>query len=149
MREFKFRAWDKQEEKMLIGNNQYGVDEPDATYKKSSAGAFTRLWEALARFKEDDRFELMQWTGLKDKNGKDIYEGDIVKFKCLNPKISTRIGQVKWGSFDTDDCSGVECFIYGTKKDLEIGCSESLSQDIHFIEVVGNIYENPEMMKKC
>ena len=59
MRDFKFRAWDKWSNKMIQPNN----------------GDFIG-WHAMSNWR--DCLHIMQYTGLKDKNGKEIYEGDIV-----------------------------------------------------------------------
>ena len=73
---------------------------------------------------------LMQYTGLKDKNGKEIYEGDIVKLS--NGKVS-QISYVYDGwwfdGYDND-------IIWEDRKN-----------DFRHIEVIGNIYENPELLK--
>ena len=112
MRELRFRAWDKKQKKML-----YGV----------SIGTI-RVWDENApllsnefSYSEDCIFE--QYTGLKDKNGKEIYEGDIVKLWDREPELvvwDNLIGAydpLSWEIFDTDEC-----------------------------EVIGNIHENPELI---
>ena len=128
MREIKFRAWDIVECRMLTGNNQYGSEEPGVK-RMNSCGAFTRLWEAIARFKDSARFELMQYTGLKDKNKKEIYEGDI----CKNDE--GEIGYIEFheGSF---------ILVLSNTWDPMCPCNHlSLVE-----EVIGNKFENPELL---
>ena len=118
MREIKFRVWHKRLEEMLKPNqwNSYG---PKINY-----GVI-----------ESDDHEIMQYTGLKDKNGKEIYEGDVV----IQPKWFSvgqylpATGEVKYlGVRFTVDCIGQW---KGAHAELN-GNSE----------VIGNIYENPELL---
>lgn len=114
MREIKFRAWDK-ENKQLYTNAQCAP----------------RIFLG-----DSDKFEIMQYTGLKDKNDKEIYEGDIVSFALPDNQWSD--GQeVKFnrGSFVTP-CGGV--FSLGFLKGFE---------SLKLLKVIGNIYENPELVK--
>ena len=77
-----------------------------------------------------DEIELMQSTGLKDKNGQEIFEGDIV-------------------SIDTDEFDLLfvkyEAGIYWLMDDEE--CVEHLSDYYKYVSIVGNIYENPELLE--
>ena len=87
------------------------------------------------------QFELMQYTGLKDKNGKEIYEGDIVSLKYLYDKRTTDKGQVVWredkASFGLKSLKGLTNEVYELYK---------VTAE-HNLEIIGNIYENPELLK--
>ena len=77
---------------------------------------------------------VMQYTGLKDKNGKEIYEGDIVYIDCSREYQRDVKGIVKFsfGSFNSVDAENIH-YDFGMISDE--------------IFVVGNIYENPELIK--
>ena len=118
MREIKFRVWDKDKKKFIVDDNWLDDD-----------GYLTKF-----------SFQtLQQFTGLKDKNGKEIYEGDIVKAETLYNKCKIKhIGEIKFES---------ATFIFG--------CDDVTDSYMTFIElfgdwdteVIGNIYENPELLK--
>lgn len=85
---------------------------------------------------------LMQYTGLKDKNGKEIYEGDIVKYKRINGKEI--IAEIEWRGEDG-------CYYYFNHKE-PVDSDVSNKESTFFIattitEIIGNIYENPELIK--
>ena len=116
----KFRVWDKNNKKML------GWKELDLT-KELGEDEIT-IFEPTGQFAQPMYFyEAMQSTGLKDKNGTEIYEGDIIR-----------------GPYDTG-IIGYEMVTTEVKYDLLKGFQ--LGQfDLNVTEVIGNIYENPE---KC
>jgi len=116
MREIKFRAWDKWEKKMLFSNTELFDDMIGFRF-----GHFSIDVDVL------DDVALMQFTGLKDKNGVEIYEGDIVK------QFGGHIFKVV---FDKGS------FLYSK----ENGCSW-LVESVSSVEVIGNIYENPKLIE--
>ncbi len=133
MREIKFRNWDKENKRMVyLGFNFYQRGPMKDELEFDSEKDYNRDWE---NDKEGilSEPELMQYTGLKDKNGKEIYEGDIVKFE-------TTLGIVEWTN---GDCA--EFFIRGKRwvfyeMSGKLFCWDEL-------EVIGNIYENEELLK--
>lgn len=121
MREIKFRAWDKHKNKM------------DNGFIMNSNGEIleTMYGEIIATL---PNYKLMQYTGLKDKNGKEIYEGDIIEWSLFPDGAKVRIRDVvefKRG-----------CFIAKNRMEL-LGIKPPHRE----IEVMGNIYENPELLE--
>lgn len=130
-KQIKFRAWDNKSQQMLFQNQQYGL-EPQY---KIQDDCWTRFWEALYRCQE--QFILMQFTGLLDKNGKEIYEGDIV---LLNHWKSSDLFNYKL-PFIVEYYEGEINFKqkeYNNFKGSLVGKID--------IKIIGNIYENPELL---
>ena len=126
MREIKFRAWNTETNKMVINLKEMGVFALQSTYS---------IDEFLV-IPTNEKYPLMQYTGLKDKSNKEIYDGDLLKV------------ELDWG--------------YGLAKIIvEIyfkdGCFRAKALNSHEdtllielppCEVVGNVYENPELLKE-
>jgi len=85
---------------------------------------------------------LMQYTGLKDKNGKEIYEGDLVKWSDGEYKhpSNPRIAEVR---FDPE----LSFFAFNVDSGHKFGYSNFMYSDTEkHLEIIGNIYENPELL---
>ncbi len=93
-----------------------------------------------------------EFTGLKDKNGKEIYEGDICFAPIPRQKYVVKFGEYASEYNDTDDrlpdAYGfyIECFDnkYHKPKDMQEGFCDANK----YLEVIGNIYENHELLEK-
>lgn len=156
-RELKFRAWDKKE-KIMHSHVQDWYDnvtqEKDEPYQ--SEQSFGDILD------NPERYIVMQFTGLKDKNGKEIYEGDILGYSQEeNKNIQTEFGRasVHFGEYDDENweygrsaigwyCVGFEAYRrIGGKIDRYWFDSKSLLEIPHW-EVIGGIYQNPELLKE-
>ncbi|ASQ48368.1 hypothetical protein BCB68_05155 [Leptotrichia sp. oral taxon 498] len=132
-KEIKFRAWLKEDKKM---ENVKTMDFTDKTIRCLKKNEFINAY-LLRRVSFDD-VELMQYTGLKDKNSKEIYEGDIVLVKPGG--ISTwykTVVKFKEGAFIASLIDG-ENYIYIFNRGF----------DSNDFEILGNIYENLELLEE-
>ena len=124
----KFRAWLKKEQKMDNEIDHISWLE-DELYCIGDGITYMVLAEDLV---------LMQSTGLKDKNGKEIFEGDILAVEADDGVI---ILKVSW-----DDEHAL--FVIKTKKfNEEAALAELVDDNSYPFEVIGNIYENPELLE--
>ena len=121
MKDIKFRVWDNERNAMF---NSKSVDIDFFEGKIEITSDTIRYDEVYTDEIKD--FELMQYVGCKDKNNKEIYEGDIVKTK-------EHIGQIIYskGMFFIDVKGDFYLPIYNVSE---------------FMEVIGNIYENPDLL---
>lgn len=133
MREIKFRAWDKRKNGgMFTGITLY-------SHVLSETGVWMGTDDGAWDYPNEKYVVWMQYTGLKDRNGKEIYEGDIVGFKKdkRNKKWS-EIVEVK-----IDD--GLLTPFYEEEFSNYDGTWNYLVEYNHY-EVIGNKYENPELL---
>ena len=126
MREIKFRAWDRMNQEMIYdfyihSTGRWNIFDSDD-------GGKAGLWEHDVSQYHD--LEIMQYTGLLDKTGREIYEGDILEYEDEESKKGCSI--VKW----------------------EMGCWYCWPQRLatlmlnKYWSITGNIYENPELLEK-
>jgi YopX protein len=106
MREIKFRAWDKINKYMFI------------IFDSTAKDWYLPDWS--------DRYEVMQYTGLHDKNGKEIWEGDILAHEDFANRKQKVVGVMEWN----ETTAGFARFY-----------------PLHKFEVIGNIYKNPKLLE--
>jgi len=120
MREIKFRAWDKKNKKMeYVWGIDFAGNPPianEATVGELLLGVDTQCF-------------LMQFTGLKDKNDKEIYEGDIIEFDYQRKR---RKAEIKY--------SGTGFWLVGWLNILDKGHRN--------FKIIGNVHNNPELLEE-
>jgi len=145
MRELKFRAWDETAKRMMpVLNMNWVINSKDKSITKGSvshvhlmkiiqgnhAEPFDSYYGDLA-----SDVVIMQYTGLKDENGEEIYEGDILK--PTDPAFQDEI----------------EIFQIQNEMETNCGCCDlifgwKIPHEIDMVEIIGNIYETPELLPK-
>nr|DAE80585.1 MAG TPA: YopX protein [Caudoviricetes sp.] len=140
----KFRAWDKETKTM-----------------NGMAEIYRNRNQEIELHPRDENIILMQSTGLKDKNGKEIFEGDILKFNdewpdyCYEGYVDGSIEGVNYVEIKREKT----CFTFGKTKIPESSLidltenehypfEELLTEASYEFEIIGNIYENPEISKE-
>ena len=124
MKEFKMKAWLKKENEMVA---IIGIDLNYQYIRYTVDGNLFKDDYKIADFKD---IELLQFTGTKDKAGQELYEADVILF---NDGIDDIYGLISY-----DDDEGTYCVSYEN-------ITEHLSEREGDFEIVGNIFENPQL----
>ena len=141
MREIKFRAWQE---------NLCCFAYTDSPHNRLyfTGQWFTAIDRGMADVVEQENPNIEQYTGLKDKNGEEIYEGDVVRMarnKAWHPNYKTPVYEVCHGAYDNGE----------SYEDAEAGYGWHLrgkrvygiwDGDLSGHEVIGNIHENPDLL---
>lgn len=129
----KVKAWFEEEKQMLSVRELYQSDENGVygvqVVRNDEAGA--EYWYTLA----PGRFVLLQYTGLKDKNGREIFEGDVVKIVYADGFAV--------GSISMEDCWWSVNVKHNVSTFPDHSIPLSPGDDIN---ILGNIYENPKLL---
>ena len=126
MREIKFRAWHKEKKEM----GEVRILDLVCEIVQVKIENVYGMWNF-------EYIELLEFTGLQDKNNKDIYEGDILKYKYMfQDKMSTL--EVVWN----DERNGF--YLYSEREEQFFVLETELKKQF---EVIGNIYENLELLE--
>lgn len=117
-REIKFRVWDKKNQYMSkVMTISWRNNKIETLHYSNKGGVYLRENDAI----------LMQYTGLKDVNGKEIYEGDIVKYTYENLEVAFIKGMFRVGYYDLRP--------------------DYFTEDGRTLKVIGNIYEHSHLLK--
>lgn len=134
MREIKFRAWDKRLQQMVLDINL--LSSSKATVAWLSDHGMGSYFNPVA-----ENYQVMQYTGLKDKNGVEIFEGDVTH--CTDePHSEPHVVE-----YISDDAAFM---VSRRNPDGSLICMEWLVDEFRTpsmnVQVIGNIYENPELI---
>lgn len=150
MREIKFRAWDNQAEKMIYSDEVYPMSKYKFEFDIFNDFEF-KLMKMIDRYNVTDdegndtyqevfkavEADIMQYIGLKDKNGKEIYEGDIVEYEIDSPGL---------GEYFKGVVEFYNGFYYIKSKRTD-NIMDLTDYETNNLTIIGNIYENPELLE--
>lgn len=131
MKTNKFRVWDKLAERFI---------RPDKGFQGHYTLDLNGCFHDLGNGSGGDEYVVQQYIGLRDKNGKEIYEGDIIQYN-VGSSYDNMSFIVKWSN---DSLS----WIFQSKSgEVLSNCWTPNGNRFNFIEIKGNIFENPELLK--
>jgi uncharacterized phage protein (TIGR01671 family) len=154
MQNIKFRAYDKKLKKMFpvhslewnkITNSLARLSGVDI-HDKDSDHEGDVYYGGPANKKTGtpplDRYVLMQFTGLKDRNGKEIYENDVIKGERIVWTESQHFGEMA-------ETKGIVIFTNGrfVLHDIDSGAQPDIAMGLNYHEVIGNIMEHPDLLE--
>lgn len=157
MREIKFRAWDKKTKKMReVDSIAFHSSKSAFDYNPSGLPKMVCLWgkncieyKNIILQREPKNVILLQYTGLKDRNGKEIYDGDIIDIhQTVN---GCNLFQVVWDKigwsarYVQNEARGM-LYEYDLEELFDVNYEDQYPYEVT-IEVVGNIHENPELLE--
>ncbi|WP_104743802.1 YopX family protein [Helicobacter cinaedi] len=149
LQDFDFRIWDKGEETLTYASKDWKLDIGFSNPQQDNGEVESVLhayYDGEPLCPDDCEIEL--WSGFYDKNGKKIYEGDIVKYRSNTTPLVAVFERSTFYIVDTS-----------IEKDLQVDCGTRLqgiydnrsncytNNKLECLEVVGNIHENAELLK--
>ncbi len=138
-REIEFRAWDVENKIMVYDNEDDSYGYWDGC-QDSNIGMINHLLKRR-------EYIFMQYTGLKDKNGKKIFEGDIVKYRSGGYGVNKNGKPIyKTKKYIIDYDTKMPMFYLKAKNEKDDEIIDIIDGKKDWIEVIGNIYENKELL---
>lgn len=140
MREIKFRAWNGRAKQtaQYAAAIQMGDTQGTPSSVNVIVNGNNETWEV-----EHDKVELLQYTGLHDKNGVEVYDGDIVSFEDSDGGYEYRDVVINTGIVEYGELG----FYFTNRVAVEMDDFYIKDGRCDGIEVIGNIYENPDLLE--
>lgn len=139
MREIKFRVWDNKNKKWLLGCELPNLGGFSMFGEVMAFGEWTKVLESFS-IEDWEYIKLMQFTGLEDRNGIEIYEGDIVSIPLYGSTI------IIWN----ESICSFQYAYHAIGKGTAVGSRMTNTIYAHEstvkYEIIGNIYESPELL---
>lgn len=143
-REIKFRAWDEENKNMIEWHDEFFYDTSPVT-------RYSRSFDKLD-------YPIMQYTGLKDSNGAEIYEGDIIQTTDIDNTVCRTVVNFDQGAYWIGFWQNCQPKVieetnsggYWDEVELEVPDGELLYFVLQYnldFKVIGNVYENPELIR--
>ena len=147
MREIKFRAWDKVHECYLY-DVQYAYDTLSGWVKYEDGENADYDEDCFGGFLDNKQYAVEQYTGLKDKNGREIYEGDVLRIERDDNPNDNYIAPVAWGGPDYPAFDIPWKYIPNNLYyDSNVLATIRAGESEEVMTVIGNIFENPELLE--
>ena len=147
-REIKYRVWDKRKKQMLYPKD---LCYWDFAPTKNFSGIHVARKDTRVVLAPEQGDVFMQYTGLKDETGKEIYEGDVISEMRRNNKAEIIFGTFEIGKDSWDIAHATTGFVCafqdGGYTGLNVESCEAHGFACEKIKVIGNVYKNPRLFK--
>ena len=142
MREVKYRAWDKVNKEMHVDIQEADGTHDHITYNTDESMVKLHI-DSFSDYLHDDDFIIIQYTGLKDEKGIDVFEKDIVNIVELGKNILEYVSVVEY-----ENSGYLVTEPNGTQVPLDcFHNQENAVMPLFEIEVIGNAFENPDLLE--